>query len=94
MDTNVVDGYSCDLLSWVMANGKKNGIWITVQTHTNIVAVASLLELAGIIIPNSIPIDPKTLQKAEEEGVAILSSDMNTFELSGVLYQLGIGSKR
>ena len=58
MDTNVVDGYSCDLLSWV------------------------------------IPIDPKTLQKAEEEGVAILSSDMNTFELSGVLYQLGIGSKR
>ena len=94
LDREVTSGYCCDLLSWVMANGKKDAVWITVQTHTNIIAVASLMELAGIIIPSGMSVDPKTIQKAEEEGVAILSSKLGAFELSGILYQMGIGSHR
>lgn len=82
--------YCCDLLSWVMANGKKDCLWITVQTHTNIVAVASLLELAAIIIPSGISVDPKTLEKAIQEDVVLLSSQAGAFELSGLLYEMGI----
>jgi serine kinase of HPr protein (carbohydrate metabolism regulator) len=92
LDRSVSSGYCCDLLSWVMANGKKDAVWITVQTHTNVIAVATLLELAGIIIPSGIPVDPKTIEKAEEEGIAVLSSGLGAFELSGILYQMGIGS--
>ena len=82
--------YCCDLLSRVMAKGGKNGVWITIQTHLNIIAVATLLELACIIIPEDIPVDEKTLVKAEEEQVVILSSPMCAYTLSGKLYSFGI----
>ena len=39
-------GYTCDLLSWVMAHGKAGMAWVTVQTHMNVIAVASLMEMA------------------------------------------------
>lgn len=92
LDGYVTNGYCCDLLSWVMANGKKDAVWITVQTHTNVIAVASLLELACIIVPSGISVDPKTIEKAGEEGITILSSPLGAFELAGRLYQMGIGS--
>ncbi len=91
LDLEVTGGTCCDLLSWVMAHGKKNGLWITVQTHTNIVAVASLLELSCIIIPENISVEQKTLDKAEEEGIPILSSSLSGYELSGRLFAMGIG---
>ena len=46
----VVGGYASDLLSCVMARAKQNFIWVTLQSHVNVVAVASLLGLAGVII--------------------------------------------
>jgi hypothetical protein len=49
-------GYSCDLLSWVMAHGKSGMAWITVQTHMNVVAVATLMEMAAVIVPEGIQV--------------------------------------
>ena len=86
----VANAYCCDLLSRVMAKGGKNCVWITIQPHLNIIAVATLLELACIIIPEDIPVDEKTLVKAEEEQVVILSSSMCAYTISGKLYSLGI----
>ncbi|MFO7153604.1 MAG: DRTGG domain-containing protein [Caldicoprobacter oshimai] len=90
LDREVCSGYCCDLLSRVMARGEKGMVWITVQTHMNIVAVATLIEMACIIIPEGIEVERKVLDKAEEEGVIILSSDLTAFELAGKLYQMGI----
>lgn len=73
--------YCCDLLSLVMANAKPDNIWITVHTHPNIVAVALLNELACIILPEGINPENSTLEKAKEEGIAILSSDLSAYEL-------------
>jgi hypothetical protein len=87
----VVDGYCCDLLSWVMAHGKRNGAWITVQTHLNTVAVASLLDLSCIIIPEDIEVNEQTLSKADEEGIAVLSTSLTGYQASGRLISLGIG---
>ena len=84
-------GYCCDLLSRVMSKGKKGGLWITVQTHMNIVAVAVLTEIACIVIPEGIQVEEEVLKKAENEGVVILSSDMTAFELAGKLYKMSIG---
>ncbi len=92
LDKEVRTGYCCDLLSWVMAHGPQNGVWITVQTHTNVIAVATLLDIACIIIPESIPVNDKTIEKAEEEGVVLLSSSASAYELAGKLYSLGISS--
>jgi serine kinase of HPr protein (carbohydrate metabolism regulator) len=85
-------GYCCDLLSWVMAHGPHNGIWITVQTHTNIIAVATLLDIACIIIPENISVNEKTVEKAKQEEIVLLSSSASSYELAGKLYCLGIGA--
>jgi len=82
--------YCGDLLSRVMAKSSKNSLWITIQVHVNIVAVASLLEMACIVIPEDIAVDEKTLAKAEEEQVVILSSSMSAYTLSGKMYRLGL----
>ena len=57
LDTQVSCGYTCDLLSWVMAHGKQGMAWITVQTHMNVIAVASLMEMAAVIIPEGIQME-------------------------------------
>lgn len=86
----VSGAYTSDLLSDVMANCKKDNVWITLQTHLNIIAVASLKELAAIIIVLDKEIDKDTLEKAEAENITILKTPMNAFQVSGKLYELGI----
>ena len=86
----VTGGYGSDLLSDVIAHSRKGNLWITIQTHPNIVAVATMKELAGIILTGGREPDSETLQKAEEEGIPILVSPVFTFELVGRLYQKGI----
>jgi serine kinase of HPr protein (carbohydrate metabolism regulator) len=86
----ISSAYCCDLLSRVISRSSKNSLWITIQTHLNIVAVATMLEMACIVIPENVAVDEKTLAKAEEEQVVILSSSMSAYTLSGKLYSLGI----
>jgi len=83
-------GYASDLLSDVIANSKKDNIWITLQIHENIVGVASLAELAGIIIVNGREPDETVLKKAAEENIPILLTKLPAFEIIGKLYDLGI----
>ena len=86
----VTGGFAGDLLSDVIAHSRKGNIWITIQTHPNIVAVATMKELSGIILTGGREPDGDTVQKAEEEGMPILVSPLLTFELVGRLYQVGI----
>ena len=86
----VKGGYASDLLSDVMANSEPGSIWVTLQLHMNIVAVATLKELAGIILVNGREPDKETIEKAEEEGIFIASSSLPAFELIGRMYEMGI----
>ncbi|UCC39076.1 MAG: serine kinase [Candidatus Aminicenantes bacterium] len=91
LDLEVTGGYTSDLLSDVIANSKKGNLWITLQIHQNIIAVAKLKDLAGVIIVNNREPDEETLRKAKEENVFLLRSEEMAFEVSGKLYEL-IGS--
>ena len=86
----VQEGYASDLLSDVIAHSRKGNIWVTIQTHPNIVAVATMKELSGIILAGGREPEADTIQKAEQEGIPILASPLFTFELVGRLYQIGI----
>ncbi|PKN78178.1 MAG: serine kinase [Deltaproteobacteria bacterium HGW-Deltaproteobacteria-1] len=88
LDREVTGGYTGDLLSDVMGNSKEGYIWITRQVHQNIVAVASLKELAGIILINSCQPAPDTLEKAEGEKIPVMVSSLPAFEISGQIYNL------
>ncbi len=89
-DVIISGGYTSDLLSDVMANGKKDNIWITLQTHLNITAVASLKEIAVIIIVMNREISNETIEKAIEEKITILTTPLTSFQISGKLYASGI----
>jgi serine kinase of HPr protein (carbohydrate metabolism regulator) len=93
-DVEVNGGYASDLLSNVIANSKKSDVWITIQIHSNIVAVAVLKELAAIIIVQGREPANDTVRRAKEEKVPILVSKLSTFEVVGKLYQLGIGAAK
>jgi len=91
LEREVTGGYTSDLLSDVLANSKKGDIWITIQTHLNIVAVASIKELAGIIIANGRIPEEETLKKAEDERIPIMLSKLSTYQVVGRLYgELGL----
>lgn len=90
LDKEVTGGYASDLLSDVIANAKENYIWITLQIHQNIVAVASMKNLSGIIVVNSRYPEEDTIEKAEQEGIPIMVSNLPAFELIGRLYEFGI----
>ena len=89
-DTEVTCGYTCDLLSWVMAHGKAGMAWITVQTHMNVIAVASLMEMAAVIIPEDIEVEEATLQKAKEEDITVLQSSRTAYELCALMAEAGL----
>ncbi len=90
LSREVAGGYASDLLSDVMARAEKDCLWVTLQIHQNIVAVAVLKDLAGIVIVNGREPEQETLEKAEKEGVPILVTPHSTFEIVGRLYQLGL----
>jgi hypothetical protein len=90
LDREVTGCYASDLLSDVMGNSQKGQLWITLQVHQNILAVASMRELAGIVmIGGRRPLDD-AVAKAREEGVVLLTSPLPSFELCGRLYEAGL----
>lgn len=90
LERQITGAYCGDLLSWVMSHGSKDNIWVTVQVHPNIVAVAVLVEFSCIIIPEEIEVDKITLEKARQEGIAILHSRDNAYEICGKLKAEGV----
>ena len=83
-------GYSSDLLSCVMAGAKKGYLWITLQAHLNIVAVAALNDVAAVIITENAQPGAASIAKANKQGVILLSTSQPTYEINGKLWELGI----
>lgn len=83
-------GYAADLLSCVMTGAPHNGLWLTLQAHGNIVAVAALLELSAVIITENAMPDQATIRKANMEGVTLLATTETTFTVAGKLWEMGI----
>ena len=93
LDVEVTKGYVSDMLSDVMGHADEGGLWITIQKHQNIVAVAVMKSLAAIILVKGRIPDDDAAAKAEREGVVILSTAMSAFELAGKLHALGIAGE-
>ncbi|HWQ57632.1 MAG TPA: AraC family transcriptional regulator [Clostridia bacterium] len=89
-DNEIKSGCACDLLSWVMARGSTGCAWITVQTHLNVIAIASLHDMACVIWPENVETDAVSLAKADEVGVAVISSPLSAYKIAGLMYEAGI----
>jgi len=90
LNNEVTGGYVSDLLSDVIGNSREGDVWITLQSHVNVVAVASMKDLAGIILVSDRQLDEDAAAKAEEEGITVMVSELPAFEVVGRLYGLGV----
>lgn len=86
LDKNVSGGYVSDLLSDVMGNSDSGMVWVTLQTHKNVMAIASLKDLSAIILVKGLKPDDDMAAQADIEGVPVLGTDNQAFEIAGRLY--------
>jgi predicted transcriptional regulator len=87
-DVEIIDAYSSDLLSDVMGNAKAGQIWITMQTHKNVAAIASLKDMPAVLIIGNGKPDGEMLEHAKNEEICVLVSTEPAFQVCGKLYQL------
>jgi predicted transcriptional regulator len=86
LKNEISGGYVSDLLSDVMGFARENQVWITLQTHQNVMAIASLKDLAAVVLVKGLQPEPETLKHSEEEGIPLLGTDLETFEIAGKIY--------
>ena len=89
-DLDVTGAFASDLLSDVVGNTSAGNILLSVQVHKNIVAVASLVGLAAVIITSGRTPDQSVIDAAQKNELCLLSSEESTFMLAGKLYELGL----
>ena len=93
LDETVSGGYVSDLLSHVMGQAKAGQVWVTMQGHQNVVAVASLVGLGAVIVTSGVMPEELTVTKAIDQEVALCMTTLSTYEVAGRLYQLDTAGK-
>lgn len=88
---NITSAYVCDLLSYAMAHTQNGTAWITVQSHINVVAIASLTDCSCVIIPCNTAVSDETINAAQAKGVCIVSAPCTAYTAAITLNKLGIG---
>lgn len=88
LSRQVDGGYVSDLLSDVMGHAEAGSVWITLQTHKNVMAIASLKELSAVILVKGFKPDNDTVAQSKEEDIPVLGTDLQTFEIAGELFKL------
>ncbi len=83
-------GYASDLLSCVMAGARQSNIWVTLQAHINVVAVAALTEVSAVIVTEGAQPEDAVIERANQQGVVLLSSSAPTYQVVGRLWELGL----
>lgn len=84
-DREICGGYVGDLLSWVMGRAKADCAWITIMSNLNIVAVASLADVACVILAEGVMPDDGVADAAAGRGINIISADMPAFEAAALI---------
>jgi len=85
-DKEILAAYTSDLLSDVMAHAQEGQALITIQAHKNTIAVATLFGASCIIVCNSRPVPEDMRAAAAQEGLPLIRTGLNQYEVSGLLY--------
>ena len=79
-DREINGVYIGDLLSWVMGRASADQAWITIMSNVNVLAVASLTDVACVILAEGVVLDVDLISTALEKGVNIISSALPAYE--------------
>ena len=89
-DKEIEGVFISDMLSDVMSSAKAGDLWVTVQTHKNIVSASNLVDIGAIIIVHGKSVPDETIEIANRFHVSIYSTSLSTFQLAGKLVALGL----
>ena len=90
LETEVTGGYASDMLSDVIGNAEIGNVWITMQIHENMVAIAGMKDLVAVLICAGRTPEQTVIDRANEQEVALVTSPLPSFEIAGRLYGAGI----
>ena len=90
IDREITGGYASDLMSDAIAHANAGDLWVTLQVHVNVVAIASMKDIGAVLLTQDRQPLAETVEKAKVERIPILVSSLPAYELIGRLYQLGI----
>jgi predicted transcriptional regulator len=63
-------------------------LWAMLQTHQNIIAVASLKDISAVILVKGFLPEADTIIKSDIESIPVLSTELDTFNITGRLFEL------
>ncbi len=80
--------YCCDLLSWVIGRAEDDDALLTVMSNPNVIAVAVMADLPCVILTEGVKPDEKALEKAIDNDVIVLSSELTTYETAVMIHKV------
>jgi serine kinase of HPr protein (carbohydrate metabolism regulator) len=92
-DKDINGVFISDMLSDVMGSAKPADLWLTVQTHKNIVSAANLVDIGAVVVTHNKKVPKDTIELANRFNVIILSSDLSTFDIVSKLIEIGLKPK-
>lgn len=88
LDREITGCYCGDLLSWVMSRAREGDVWLTVMGNINSIGVAVLADVACIVLTENAALDDDALKRAEQNGVVILRTEKNTYQIAAAISRL------
>ncbi|MFH1159952.1 MAG: DRTGG domain-containing protein [bacterium] len=89
-DKEISGAFISDMLSDVMSSAQAGNIWLTVQTHKNVVSAANLIDISAVVVTNGKKVPEDTIELANRFHVIILSSPLSSFQLASKLVEAGL----
>ena len=79
--------FCCDLLSVAMARAPADSIWVTVMGNRNVIAVASLADVACVVLAEGYQFDADAIEAAAGK-VTLLRSAAPVYETAAAIGRL------
>ena len=88
LEQEITKPFCCDLLSICMSKTPAGAAWVTVMGNVNTLAVLTLTDAACVILAEGAFLDEAATQKAKEQGITILATDLPVFDAALKVYEL------
>ena len=89
-DAELAGCYLSDLLSDVLAHAQPAVLWVTIQTHRNVVSVAAMKDIGAVLFTCGRKPDASVVSEAEQEGIVLLTTPLTTHQAAGKLWEAGL----
>lgn len=79
-EREITKPFCCDLLSIAMGRAPEGSAWVTVMGNMNTLAVASLADVACVIMAEGAVLDDAAAQKARQQEITVLATEEPIFD--------------